>query len=61
VDVEGIRGAQEDALNADMHESANTAIPSMTLLTDRGKAKSKIQKPKPSKTPGNALHSMKLY
>jgi hypothetical protein len=58
VKVEGISGAQEDTLSGYMPEDANTAIPTMALLTDRGKAR---LRPRLSKTTGSALNTMQLH
>jgi hypothetical protein len=44
VEVEGMSGAQEDALNAGMHEDVNVVIPEMVLLTETCKAKDKSNK-----------------
>jgi hypothetical protein len=41
VEVEGVSGAQEDALNADMPEEASVVIPVTVIFTDAGKVKAK--------------------
>jgi hypothetical protein len=44
VEVEGIRGVLEDALNGDMSDDSNNVIPDMALYTNGGKAKAKAVK-----------------